>query len=43
MMLRAQFIRGLYDREIRERILQQVEITFEDALNTALAIEASKS
>ena len=42
LLLRAQFIRGLSDSEIRERILQQSDISFEQALEIALAIEASK-
>lgn len=42
IMLRAQFIRGLNDSDIREKILQQTEITFENSVEIALAIESSK-
>ena len=42
MLLRAQFIRGLQDSSIRERILQLVNVSFDKALETALAIEASR-
>ncbi|XP_023244306.1 uncharacterized protein LOC111642227 [Centruroides sculpturatus] len=42
LMLRVQFIRGLQDSDIREKILQQTDLTFEQTLEIALAIEASK-
>nr|XP_022905220.1 uncharacterized protein K02A2.6-like [Onthophagus taurus] len=40
--LRSQFIRGVRDSEIRERLLQQNKLTFEEALKVAISIEASK-
>lgn len=41
--LRSQFIRGIRDNEIRERLLQQESlVTFEVICKKALAIEASK-
>lgn len=42
LLLKTQFIRSLQDREIREKILQEGDITFENALKIALAIEAAK-
>ena len=42
LLLRAQFIRGLLDNDIREKILQEADITLDKALQMALAIEASK-
>lgn len=42
LLLRAQFIRGLQDSEIREKILQQGDLTFEKAVDIALTIEAAK-
>ncbi|KAK9703067.1 hypothetical protein QE152_g29550 [Popillia japonica] len=41
--LRSQFIKGVRDNEIRVRLLQQsTNITFEEAVKLALAIESSK-
>lgn len=40
--LRSQFIRGIRDSDIRERLLQQSPKTFEDAVKIALTIESSK-
>ncbi|KAK9703501.1 Retroviral aspartyl protease [Popillia japonica] len=41
--LRSQFIKGVRDSEIRVRLLQQsTNITFEEAVKLALAIESSK-
>lgn len=42
MFLRIQFIRGIYDSSMREQILQTAKDTFEDIIQQALAIEASK-
>lgn len=42
MLIRAQFIRYLYNADIREIFLQQSDISFEQILEVALAIEASK-
>ncbi|CAB0017933.1 unnamed protein product, partial [Nesidiocoris tenuis] len=42
LVLRAQLIRGLRDSDIREKILQKEDISFDDCLKTALAIEVSK-
>lgn len=42
LLLRAQFIRGLSDIEIREKLLQQDHITFDKTFEIALTIEASK-
>lgn len=42
IFLRAQFIRGLRDSTIREKLLQTTELTFKKAVDTALALEASK-
>ena len=42
LLLRAQFIRGLSDSDIREKILQQADVTFDKTLEIALAIESSK-
>lgn len=39
--LLAQFIRGLYNPIIRERLLDQAKLDFQEALNKALAIESS--
>lgn len=41
LLLCAQFIRALYDAE-SEKILQQSELSFDQALEIVLAIEASK-
>lgn len=41
--LRSQFVRGIRDNDIRERLLQQdASKTFEDAVKLALAIESAK-
>lgn len=41
--LRIQFIRGVRDNNIREKLLQENrEITFEEAVKVALAVEAAK-
>lgn len=42
VFLRAQFIRGLIDTNIREKLLQDTNLTFERAVQLALAFEASK-
>lgn len=42
IFLRAQFIRGLRDASIREKLLQTTELTFKKAVDIALALEASK-
>lgn len=42
IFLRAQFIRGLLDTTIREKVLQEDDITFDRAVELALATEASK-
>ncbi|XP_018401810.1 PREDICTED: uncharacterized protein K02A2.6-like [Cyphomyrmex costatus] len=42
LFLRAQFIRGLRDTTIREKLLQTTDLTFKKAVDTALALEASK-
>lgn len=40
--LRSQFIRGLRDNEIRERLLREKSTSFSEIIQLALAIEASK-
>lgn len=42
LLLRSQFIRGLADADIREKLLQQGDATFEKTIEIALAIEAAK-
>lgn len=42
LFLRAQFIRGLSDSSIRERLLQETTLTFDRASEIALSLEASK-
>lgn len=42
IFLRAQFIRGLRDATIREKLLQTTDLTFKKAVDIALALEASK-
>lgn len=42
VFLRAQFIRGIADAGIREKLLQSSEVKFEKLVENALAIEASK-
>lgn len=42
IFLRAQFIRGLRDATIGEKLLQITDLTFKKAVDTALALEASK-
>lgn len=41
--LRLQFIRGIRDNEIRERLLQSSNLSFEEALKVAHSIESAKS
>lgn len=40
--LRAQFIRGIIDSSIRERLLQESNLTFDKACEVALALETTK-
>lgn len=42
MFLRAQFIRGIKDNNIRERLLQSDEPDFQSIVQKALSVEASK-
>ncbi|KAF2887912.1 hypothetical protein ILUMI_18261 [Ignelater luminosus] len=42
VFLQAQFIRGLSDPTIREKLLQEKDLTFGNATKIALALEASK-
>ena len=42
IFLRAQFIRGIKDNAIRDQLLQHKEAKFEDIVERALALEASK-
>lgn len=42
IFLRAQFIRGIKDCSIREKLLQSEKSTFEEIVSKAIALEASK-
>lgn len=42
IFLRAQFIRGIRDQTIREQLLMSTEMTFDQAVEKAQALEASK-
>nr|XP_042905472.1 uncharacterized protein LOC122270787 [Parasteatoda tepidariorum] len=42
LLLRSQFIRGLADADIREKLLQQGDATFDKTIEITLAIEAAK-
>lgn len=42
VFLRAQFIRGINDSTIREKLLQDKDLEFEKAVDIALAMEASR-
>jgi len=42
LFLRAQFIRGLHDSSIREKLLQESSIDIKGAIEKAIAIEASR-
>ncbi|XP_037821697.1 uncharacterized protein LOC119610521 [Lucilia sericata] len=43
IFLRAQFIRGIYDNNMREQLLQSGSSQFEDVVAKAIAIEAAKA
>lgn len=43
MFLRTQFIRGIRDQNIMERLLQDDETHFNKIANNAIALEAAKS
>jgi len=42
MILRAQFIRGIRDSSTREKLLQESDLQFQQAVDIALAFETSR-